>query len=302
MLSLPFYWLGPLGNLLPMACPDTGVSSSIELIGGKHQALTGRRTLDVMGYRRVWSFSEAYLDPADVSVLETFFLDAHSLPLRLIDPLIVNRARLSLSQTSNFAGYTGAHAGVWAATLGSVTFPTGDYPSISFTSPGDARVMTYAPNRTALWTVNGAGILSPNGSIAASPIPAHQVDAARVGEQLTFSAYIKVTGTSTVALRLYGVTTALATGTSASSSASSSTSWTRIFVTYTVPAGSVGVVPAFISTGNGTIRIAGGMINEGATALPWVRGGGSALVTLDEISGVSPRHPLVSVNLALSES
>lgn len=302
MLDLPYYWIGPLGALVPMACPEGTVTSGLRLVGNIQQALNGRQMMDVTAYRREWDMSESWLDANDFAFLETMLATTHDQTLRLIDPLIENRARLFASLTSDFVGYAQVR-NAWKVSAGAApTFPLGAWPAISYTSQGDARDVTYGGTRHVLWTLSAAATLSVNGAVTGGVTSLEDVDAARVGEVLTVSAWIKTTGAATVAIRLTGVDSVGTLTTNASSAQTANANWTRISATYTVASGDVGVIPQFVTTTtSGTISIAGIMINEGNAPGVFVRGGGSSEVIMSGLSTDSPRFPLINAQIALSE-
>lgn len=303
MLDLAYFWMGPLGAMVPLACPSSDVNSTLEVYGDVKQTLYGRRLRDVLGYRRVWDLSNSYIDPTDYSMLETLFTTQQDRVLRFQDPLIANRARLFASLTSNYAGYAQQRS-AWSVTAGNApTFPVTDWPAISYLGAGDGRVASYNGARTALWVPTVAATLNVNGPVTAGVAPLRTVDPARVGEVLTLSAYIRTTGTATVSILLNGVDPAGTVGAGSSSALTASVGvWTRISATYTVAAGQVGTIPRFLtSSTSGTISIAGIMLNSGASALPWVRGGGTSQVIFNELSGSSPRFPLMNMDLSVLE-
>lgn len=322
MLDLPFFWLGTLGKLTPMACPADSVNSTLTVTGDVKSSLRGRNVRDVLAYRRAWDMSEAWLDARDHSLLESYLANSHETTYRLIDPLIRNRARLFASMTSNFSGYAQAEAS-WHPETGAVTFVTGDVPFVPpVPSEGDARPVGQFSPRKALWAPGtgpggAGGRLSVNGQPTGpglGTVMLEDVDASTPGETLTFSAWVKLGGGANVALRLTSVTvdpsllqpagTGSLSADFSSSAVQTGTSWTRVSTTFTVPniTEHIGVFPQFTSTSlSGTISIYGVQIERGSTPTSFVRGGGGAEVLLTNVSSISPRYPLINADLSLLE-
>src|SRR5690606_40132859 len=63
------WYLGPLGKLRGLVCPERGMSDTSTRYGGIHQGLTGARTMDITGHRREYEFEFVYMDKQDFAWL-----------------------------------------------------------------------------------------------------------------------------------------------------------------------------------------------------------------------------------------
>lgn len=91
------WYLGPLGDLRPLVCPERDITISEVRYGGIHQGLSGARTMDITGHRSEYEFEFKYLDRAEFQWLEALNSRMVWGPHWLINPL--KRNRLSLQAT-----------------------------------------------------------------------------------------------------------------------------------------------------------------------------------------------------------
>lgn len=85
------WYLGPPGNMWPLFCPEPGVSISSVRYGGIHQGMSGKRTLDIMGYQYEYKMKFSYLTQEDFEWMEMLHMRAVPGPFKLLNPLKKNR-------------------------------------------------------------------------------------------------------------------------------------------------------------------------------------------------------------------
>src|SRR5690606_1195650 len=104
------WYLGPLGKLRGLVCPERGMSDTSTRYGGIHQGLTGARTMDITGHRREYEFEFVYMEKQDFAWLNALHTRMVPGPFYLIDPRYKNR--LSPQATSLRSTYNAANIGL----------------------------------------------------------------------------------------------------------------------------------------------------------------------------------------------
>ena len=72
------WYLGPLGDLRPLVCPEPDLSATQVRYGGLHQGLSGARTLDVTGHKAEYEFNTT---GDDVTEFQSFGSRAFCMPI-----------------------------------------------------------------------------------------------------------------------------------------------------------------------------------------------------------------------------
>ena len=90
MLTPATWYLGPLGDLRPLMTPSVDIVNTQERFGGVHQALSGARVMDTVGYRATYDMSWNYMSEADYGLLNALYLRQIPGPHRLINPMKKN--------------------------------------------------------------------------------------------------------------------------------------------------------------------------------------------------------------------
>lgn len=303
MLDIPMFWLGPLGRMIPLACPEQGLSNSVSQQAAQNATLSMRRVLDIQGYRREWSMNQAYLDPEDVSALEAMFMGFLMPPHRFIDPLKRNRLRPSVSAPRRAPMWNGG-VGSWELLPGSgtiIVLEDQDYETVSYVSEGDAREVSYQIDSGLSWNSGGAGSrLYPNGGPLIRP---HSVDPILPGETLTLSFWMKMTGTGTFTFSLYPVNASMVTGTPEEFEVTSST-WQQYTITYTAPVDGtvVGLYPLLATEDSDvSLQLGRAQLEAGDVVNRWEPGYGAPEVAITNLDTVSPRFPLITASLTITE-
>jgi hypothetical protein len=85
------FYVGPLGDLLPLPGVESGVDTPLAVIGGTHTSLTGAYTRDVFGYKRSWTWTYPMLTDKQARHVEALQRNLVPGPLYLIDPRRRNR-------------------------------------------------------------------------------------------------------------------------------------------------------------------------------------------------------------------
>ncbi|WP_158881998.1 hypothetical protein [Amycolatopsis anabasis] len=264
-----------------------------------------RTTEELQGFRRKWEMAQAWLDESDASVLEAMFNGTLMAPHRIIDPLRTNRFRPSVAAARRTSIWNGGVDSWYVASgNGVVSTQTGQYPAISWTAD-DGRTVSYRPDSGLEWNAAAAGnTLYPNGSLKADgKARKSRVDPILPGETLTASVWLKTTGTGQGTFLLAKVAADL-TPSVATTQTFSNTAWQRLSLTYTAPSdGSViGVFPYFTASADTlNLHIGPGQLEEGTTPTQWQAGYGAPEVAITQLNSVSPRHPLVTMNLTIQE-
>lgn len=305
MLEIPVFWLGPLGRLLPLPCPESGVSGSQNLQAARNTTVNGRNVFDTQGFRREWVLNEAYMTDEDHLMIESMYTQLIRPPFRIIDPRYKNRLRANVAAPSSTTIWWGSN-GSWNLPVNSglIAQVAGeDYPPVSYTSPGDVREVSYTPEYSLTWTVSTTGkFLYPNGPLKPTTNAYKgRIDPILPEELVTMSFYVKKTGanfTFSVGLVDQDLSVSYTSGVTISSA-----TWTRV----TIPIDNtgdpdvLGVFPRFTSTGSGVLSIGPGQLETGLTATDWEPGYGAPETLISSMEGASPRYGLTTAALTITE-
>lgn len=277
------WYLGPLGDLRALTCPEPGISTSEVRYGGVHQALSGARTMDILGHRSEYTFEWTYMEPAEWTWLRALHTRHVPGPFRLINPMRKNRLTPQASAVTPAPQTSiGVHVlnGTWDWVW--------DWPTEA--GPG-ARALSLPS-----WGTGNAVVrFDWNKPIALFP-----------NETVTFSAYVKADGDTNVRLVIdffdrYGkhITS------SPQQTRTVTTEWQRVSLTHSVADAEIaGAAPAILTAPQGTpgIRLAAPQFESGSAATAWEQGGAAPVVLIDQLETSSPRFPLTDCTLTLLEA
>ena len=279
------WYLGPLGKLRGLVCPERGMSDTSTRYGGIHQGLTGARTMDITGHRREYEFEFVYMDKQDFAWLNALHNRMVPGPFYLIDPRYKNR--LSPQATSLRSTYNAANLGLQVS-MGVARDLTRDFPDDILYGTHSLAATSFAENQTI---TTDAGALTP----------------VRDGETITGSWYARAVGedpSQAVSLSFEWFDADRASqGVSAPQEVTLGSEWNRYSYTATVPEGVSAVVMRLtFGTYNAAVRLAAPMIEEGGTATEWEQGKAVAMVLVDQLKTSSPLFPLTDCSLTLLEA
>lgn len=289
------WYLGPLGDLRPLVCPERDVKMTDVRYGGVHQGLSGARTMDVTGHRTDFQFNFTYLDQEEWRWLELLHTRQIPGPHFLVNPFKRNRmslraTRLELNRSSEFRGGGYSPAAGYAPSL---DFPPGlGYMgrSIKFTS----------------WTATTDWIRWDYHR----PMPILPTDGS-----YTLSVYLKSEGgVHTGAFlrtrwfnRNNWMDVASPTASIIHPLPDLTTSWQRYSITgLTPPAGAedsvaVGVAIELDAYDGFPVYVAAPQFEAGPLT-DWDLGGATAMVLLDQLETTSPRFPMRDASMTLLEA
>ena len=280
------WYLGPLGDLRPLVCPEPNVRMPVVRYGGVHQGLSGARVMDVTGHRQEFEFVFEYLDQDEYVWLEA--LHARLVPgaYYLLNPLKRNRLTL---QASNMI--------VAQFSKNGVRVPTGAswgrrtlYPTAQIGMSGYSVFVWH-------WTDSQPRVTFDRGR----PIPVLP------NETVTASVYLNpsVPDETPVTLQLdwFDVNGDSLTPT-VGASFNPSSGWNRYVLPNAAPPS--GAVSCRFSIGlidpDQAVYIAAPQVEAGPQATAWEMGGAALEVLPDQLETESPRFPLRNATLTLLEA
>ncbi|WP_190821955.1 hypothetical protein [Saccharopolyspora pogona] len=281
---IPEWLFGPAGDLRPLPPMEMDVVNAIDRFGGIHTAISGGRTVDVLGYKARYGFELNHIEPDEYAHLEAVFTRQIPGNTYLIDPL---RKNLLSREASSSKPSGTSTAGVFT-TSGSATWIRVLDGPVSWSQ------------RAAQWSGMLAGTrlhLDYQGRI-----PVVQA------RDMTFSVYVRSAEAVTVTgfSQPYLNGTWLGTRSYTAAATLVPNTWTRIQIT--VPGdvsvsdelhfgiqyeggGSVGV----------TIQVASAQAEFSSEPTEPVIGGGSIRAGIETMETVSPYYPYQSVILKILE-
>jgi hypothetical protein len=282
------WYLGWLGEMRALPTPEVAFTNTEERFGGVHQGLTGKRVMDITGYRKTYEMDFRLLSEDDYRWLRSLYLNFVSPPnsLYLIDPM---RKNLLSPQATLMTGNNGNDLGVTSSVSTIVTAFVNDFPT---------GVALQGPRSFNLVSTSGtSSFIRFDGSNTMIPLFA--------GVPVTLSMYVRCES-GTVAFNLvadcfdkYMVQT-----TTPSIGQTATTTWQRISYTFTPSGNQVGLRMALVFPTSGTknLHIAAPQIEYSSSATEWDLGGGRSKVLLDQITSTSPRFPLSDVSVTFLEA
>lgn len=278
-MASPIWYLGPLGDLRALVCPEIDIDMTVERYGGSFQSLSGARRSDLTGLRQKFDFNFTYLDQDEFKWYEALYQRLIPGPFRLINPLKKNR----LTPESSSGRWGGGTAQGLTLTSGQATM-VWDWPTAAGTIGG---VTTKWSGRVA-----NAVFRADYGKFT-TMLPL---------ETVTASVYLKATANLNYNLIIDWYDRLNHTTSSSIIVAAVTTSWQMFSVTATAPAGTMKAIFAGYSSNTAADVFLGPMQFEaGATATAWELGGGSPVVSVDQLPVTSPRFPYRNISMTLLE-
>lgn len=278
------WYLGPLGDLRPLTCPNPNIQFSETRYGGVHQGLSGARTMDVTGHRRAFEFEWSYMEWDEWEWLNALHTRLIPGPHYLLNPLFSNRLS---TRASTLTVSPGMRNGV-NIYGGSARMVRG-WPDL-ITSPGYQHLS---------WSGLTSGNYMRFDEGYKTPILANEV--------VTGSLWAKSSSTRTFDLILDYFDRDFNQLPGVFYRHTSTTEWTGVATWGDPPTAAVAVQMAIVAKdGDGSIDIAAPMITGGAQETPSLdareQGGGASKVLVDQLGTSSPLYPLTDCSLTLLEA
>lgn len=294
------WYLGPLGDLRALPCPEPDITDTTVRYGGIHQGLSGARTVDVTGYRTEYGFEFEYLEPEEFRWLRAMHTRMVPGPYRLIDPRYKNR--LSPQSTAMWQVAATPDAvippglGFFASSVVHREW-VHDAPTEVPEAIRSLRISNYPTFPNALYFGRfdfGYGVPVHDGETITYSI--YVRSAAEDGEDQPFQMVLDYYNRDLVQVGGTGWQERVATP-----------EWQRFTLTATMPTGIVAVVPAlgfgtFSGETTHPLHFAAPQLEAGDTATEWDLGGGSKTVHIASLETSSPRFPLTNCTLTLLEA
>lgn len=270
--------LGPLGDLRELETPETGVVITEVRYGGVHQGLNGGRTMDVTGIKTEVIMNFEYLEETDYRWLQALFTRHIPAQHRLVNPMRKNRltipaASVNPSPARRRPFYTTTGDTIWVA-----DWPVGP-------DPGNRSLRWY--NRTG----TSKALFDGDKTTVVLPL-----------EQVTASVYLKAVVGFDMTLGIDWYDKNLGFISTTTSVSPVTTSWSRVSITATAPAGAAVGRFTLESVSTNEVTIAAPQFESGATATSWDQGGGDLSVLIDQMPANSPRFPIMNCSITLLEA
>lgn len=291
-----WFYLGPVGRMVALPCPETGLDNTLEKVAARHVSLNAGTTEDIRGFRRKWTVEFPWLTADDVGYLEAVYTGAIRGPLRLIDPTRRNRLTLAASVSTPLPQWAnGVRALVPTQGVAASVYDVAP-PDVSYTSR-DGRPITYRTDAPLRWTVPG-----PDDRLQLDPVIGVPVVP---GETLTFSVYVRaMTAGTTADVALELVPHAGVAATQVGATQAVGDQWERITYSWTPPADAGAVTPRIAvpdAPANTNVLVANAQVEANPTASAWVPGAGCPHVLITELPAKSPIYPLITAGMSLQE-
>ena len=272
------WYLGPVGDLRPLPCPETDLQVSQVRYGGIHQGISGARVMDITGYRNEYSLDFRLLDQNEFRWIEAIYMQMVPGPIYLVNPL----KRNLLSNQSSTMSF-----GNLGVTTGGVTAIVNDSPA-ELPTPSRAIKMVD-------WTGSTNLMIFDNGR----PVPIIN------GKPLVYSVYLKADAALTVTLRAYWYNANNQVVSSTDTTVGIDTTWSRYWMSYLeVPTGAVAMLASInFGTAGADVYVCAPQVESGVNS-PTVfdLGGACSSVVIDQLPETSPRFPLRDVSVSFLET
>lgn len=285
------WYLGPLGDLRELVCPEPDIKINPVRYGGVHQGLSGARIMDVTGHRDDYEFFFRMLGQDEYQWLDLLHSRVVPGPHWLINPLKKNRLSVAASRlVVTPYGKTGVRPPVGALHAVHPAFPAGQVGFVG-------RSVYFWR-----WTDQSPRITFDPGR----PIPV------RPGETLTGSFYVVQSGGTVTGSRMRFDWIGLS-GEPVSPASTSGTfnltgsTWARREFTATPPQGAVAgrfsmEIGTLSDPDDVAIFIAAPQVESGTGATDFEVGCAAPQVLIDQLETSSPRYPYRDVTLTLLEA
>lgn len=269
------WYLGPLGDLRALTCPEPGITATLVRYGGLHQGLSGARTVDVTGHKYDYSFEWRWLDASEVAWLEALHTRHIPGPHRLLTPLRRNRLSTQAAVLSPSALAVPTAARSWVA----------DWPTAAGPGARSLRLTGWGAEQNTV-------TLDP---VIRCPVFPE--------ETITASTYLKADAavSARIGLEWFDRTGALV-GTNFNTT-NITTSWQRFSMFRAAPVGAVSVTMQFRGqTYTSPVQLAAPQVQAGNAPTAWELGGGAPVVHVDQLTTTSPRFPLHDCSMTILEA
>jgi hypothetical protein len=287
MALTPATWyLGPLGDLRPLMAPSVNIVNTQERFGGVHQALSGARVMDTVGFRATYDMTWNYMSEDDYAWLNALYLRQMGRQLRMINPMKKNlMSHQATTLTSAFARQLGVSIAGILQRQWSFDYPTDPNAGIG--------------NRSMLITTN-----TDVATLGVVRFDADMWNPRPVGETITASVWMKAAAPINVTAVIdYADAGLVPNGNSGNVVMAVTTSWQRFSITVT-PGSTVTAarLALLFSPGALNVKFAAPQMELAASATPFTLGGGGPAVLLDQMTSSSPRFPLSDISLSILEA
>lgn len=276
--KVPIWYLGPLGNMRPLPCPETDLQVSQVRYGGIHQGISGSRVMDITGFRNEYTLDFKLLDQSEYQWLEAIYSQLVPGPHYLVNPL---KRNLLSNQSSTMA-------------FGSLGVTTGGSNSIVVDYPAELGM----PSRSIKmmdWTGPTNLMVFDSGR----PVPI--ID----NQPLIYSVYLKADAAINVTLRAYWYNDTGSLITNTDTTVSIDSTWARYWMSYLEPpTGAVGLLASInFGTAGADVYVCAPQVETGVDSpTAFDLGGGCASVIIDQLPETSPRFPLRDVSVSFLET
>lgn len=282
-MDVATWYLGPVGNIRPLVCPERNISMNLIRYGGVHQGLSGARTMDITGHKYEFGFQWTYMEYSEWAWLEALHTRYYTGPFWLVNPLknnLLSRESAALKRAINTT-----HG---IETTGTITSYNADWPSgIGLPGIGSFQVLG-----------GGAGgVITFDEGLG---FPAISGETYRVNMYVKNTVVAGTTATNTFSINWLDSTGAVI-GTPTQVTLGQSGSWTQVSLSSVPPTGAVTGFVKILINATATYLLAAPMVNIGSTNLPWEIGGAACKVAIDQLSTSSPRFPLTDCSMTILE-
>lgn len=271
----PTWYLGPLGDLRALTCPEPGISMTDVRYGGIHQGLSGARTMDVTGHRAEYAFQWTFMDDAEWKWLRALHTRHIPGPFRLINPMRVNRLTHQAVSLEPSALTIPSAARTWVIDWPVDADP--GYRCMRLTGWGNEQ------NTVSFDLVKKTAIFPTEAVTGSLFVKGDALATARLGIEYYDRAGVRVPPSSFATINI-------------------TTSWQRFSIHRVAPPEAVSLVFAFRGdTFTAPVQLAAPQLEAGTSGTPWEQGGGAPVVVVDQLSTASPRFPLTDCAMTLLE-
>lgn len=282
------YYLGTPGNIyaLPGMLKGSNPDQSAAVLGGAHVGLSGRSTLDVYSFKRVWKFSWQYLQESDLVLLHNWYRRLSLAPyglLRFLDPRHTN-------VLSSDVASGGSQSGAVTAFTGSIEPPTRVTPSL--VAVGQQVIPTGLS-----WTP-----LSTNETLLTADKRAVPVIG---GSQYMFSCYVTGSGTYAATIQPYDVNQNALTAITGTATAASAGNTLLSTGRVALPSNAVTCAVGLTETATGTVQTFGWQMEidpVGTSPASWNPGYGWPYCYVADMKEQEPRLGYFNVQYTVQET
>jgi len=276
------FYLGPLGAMspLPPLPRNSNPDGTPMRVGGIHQSLSGRTTLDNYAYKRVYQFGWTFRTESELQVLISAYRKLYAASTRLVD----------LRWTNQLSAQVASGGSEKRLTLG-------------FTPSAGTLVFGTAPSTLPsplLGALDGCVTWTPTASTQTLLTSSTEIPVIS-GSYYWFSAYGYGSGNQKLRIQPYDASGAALTANDGSAIALA-TSWSQYTVgPYYPPSNAVSLAVGWVAQGSGTLNTTGWGVQVDQQVQPWAIGAGSPTVVIPSMTTVYPRPGYMNVSAVVQE-